>query len=158
MTKTVSKNLFVAFACSMLILVLSSVASLISINNLLSSSQWVSHTFIVKEQINDIEVVLLKAESSQRGFLLTGNNVFLKVYANSYDSAIALTNSLKILTNDTNDQLGNIIFLEDNIRLRFQRMQQLINENGSGKVTIAPDEIEKGRLFLFILKLFLICV
>lgn len=148
MTKTVSKNLFVAFACSMLILVLSSVASLISINNLLSSSQWVSHTFIVKEQINDIEVVLLKAESSQRGFLLTGNNVFLKVYANSYDSAIALTNSLKILTNDTNDQLGNITFLEDNIRLRFQRMQQLINENGSGKVTIAPDEIEKGRLIM----------
>ncbi len=148
MTKTVNKNLFIGFGFSMLILVLSSVLSLISINNLLSSSKMVNHTFTVKNQINNIEVVLLKAESSQRGFLLTGNNVFLKGYTNSYDSVTALMQSLKTLTNDTEDQFANITFLEDLVRQRFKRMQQLINRNSSEKTMLSPEEIEEGRTIM----------
>ncbi len=145
MNKSVNKNLFVGFGFSMLILIISSAASLISINNLLSSSKWVTHTFEVKNQINNLEVILLKAESNQRGFLLTGNNNFLKIYTNSYDSATTLLSNLKILTSDTNDQINNINFLEDKVRQRFQRMQVLINQSVETRIAITPQEIEEGR-------------
>ena len=145
MNKTVNKNLFVGFGFSMLILIISSAASLISINNLLSSSKLVNHTFDVKNQINNLEVIVLKAESNQRGFLLTGNNNFLKIYTSSYDSATTLLSSLKILTSDTEDQINNINFLEDKVRERFQRMQLLINQSAEDRIAITPQEIEQGR-------------
>ena len=149
MTKTVNKSLLIGFGFSMLILVLSSVASLVSITNLLSSSKWVNRTFTVKNQINSIELILLKAESSQRGFLLTGNKDFLKAYTNSYDSVTASIDNLKILTNDSEDQLSNINFLEDRVRERFKRMQQLINQSASiNKQLITQEDIEEGRTIM----------
>lgn len=149
MSKTVNKNLFVGFGFSMLILVLSSVASLISINNLLKSSQWVNHTFNVKNKINNLEVILLKAESSQRGFLLTGNNMFLNSYINNYDSAKILTTNLATLTNDTKDQINNIKALEELVLLRFKRMQQLVNQSGTANnMAITQQEIEEDRTLM----------
>ena len=148
MSRTVNRNLFIGFGFSMLILILSSIASLISINNLLNSSQWVNRTFKVKNNINNIEVILLKAESSQRGYLLSRNEAFLKIYTNSYDSVTSLIKNLSELTNDTEDQKANIKFLEDEVRQRFIHMQKVINLSSTVDADGFQDKIESGRIIM----------
>jgi CHASE3 domain sensor protein len=60
----------IGFGISLLILIGSSVASYISINNLLTSAALVNHTNTVVQKLEQTLSVMKDAETGQRGFLL----------------------------------------------------------------------------------------
>lgn len=74
------RNLIVSSAISVLILIVSSTASFLSINSLLYSNEMVNHTQKIIYNLNSSERVLLDAQAGVRGFLVTGNDVFRKVF------------------------------------------------------------------------------
>ncbi len=122
------RNLLIGFSVSLLILILSSVASYVSIKNLLSSAQLVDHSNIVSNEAGEVISTMKDAETGQRGYLLTGDPVFLQPYNGSYNKVIEMIADLKDLTKDNPIQQVNVGELNAIIGRRFSMLQDLINE------------------------------
>ncbi len=70
------RNLLISSLVSLLILMISSTASFLSIKSLLNSNYWVNHTQEVIYNLNEGISVVTDAQTSMRGFLITGNDEF----------------------------------------------------------------------------------
>src|SRR6478672_651692 len=57
--------------------------------------RWVRHTLSVRTQIAEVMLLVQRVETSQRGYLLTGREVYLGPYENA---ATGLSGSLDALT------------------------------------------------------------
>jgi signal transduction histidine kinase len=60
-----------------------------------SEDRWVHHTLAVRDQANQVLLLVQRLESSQRGYLLTGRDIYLTPYA---DPAAALPGALDRMT------------------------------------------------------------
>jgi len=119
MPNTFKRNVLIAFGFSLILLLLSSIASFVSIKNLITTAQRVDHTNNVISELDRINILLQEAESSQRGYLLTGEESFLRPYeANSKEIAEKIAN-VKQLTADNSSQQQNISRLDYLINQRF---------------------------------------
>lgn len=88
MNSNFRRNLIISSAVSVAILLISSTASYMSIRNLRESNKRVNHTQDVIYNINRCSNVLIEAQSSVRGYLVSGRSTVLE----QYDSAEARTN------------------------------------------------------------------
>src|SRR5688572_16974793 len=100
MKNNFKRNLLIGFSASLLILLISSLASYISINNLLKSAALVNHTNNVIQEMDAINAALLDAETGQRGYLLTADEQFLEPYNTSRERAMKAYANVKTLTAD----------------------------------------------------------
>lgn len=90
MKLTLKNNLRIGLGISLLLLIVSSTASYISIKNLIKSADLVVESNAIINDVDNVVSMLKDAETGQRGFLLTGNTVFL----DPYDKSIKRTDSL----------------------------------------------------------------
>src|SRR6476659_3799691 len=100
MKTSFKKNLVFGFSFSLLLLILSAVASFVSIRNLLASNQLVQHTETVIRNLEQMLSTLKDAETGQRGYLLTGQERFLEPYIGARQRALNQINTVKLLTRD----------------------------------------------------------
>src|SRR5687767_11840365 len=80
MNSNFNRNLLIGFGASLIILAITSVASFVSIRNLLNSASLVNQTHEVIIALDAVNATLIDAQSSQRGYLLTGEDAFLEPY------------------------------------------------------------------------------
>ena len=132
MKASLKRNLLVGFGISLLILIISSVASYFSIQNLLESARMVNHTNVVVSKVEETLSAVKDAETGQRGFLLTGLSDYLEPYAGSAEKANALLNDIRTLTVDNPEQQKNVIQLESMVKKRFARLQILVDTKKMG--------------------------
>src|SRR5260221_1236143 len=107
------RNLQIGFGLSLLILILTSIASWSSIHNLLDNSKLVDHTDSVISEVNSVLSTLTEAETGQRGFLLTGDTAFLRPYNGANERALSLIDRIQAMTVDNPVQQANIKELRD---------------------------------------------
>lgn len=107
MKASLKQNLLIGFGVSLLLLVISSAASLISINKMADSSFMVNHTNKVIIQLENVISSLKDAETGQRGYLLTNRNSFLRPYLGAQDRALESLDSVRNLTIDNPAQTRN---------------------------------------------------
>ncbi len=119
MPNTFKRNVLIAFGFSLLLLLLSSIASYISIQNLIGSAERVDHTNNVISELDNINITLQEAESSQRGYLLTADESFLAPYQAASKNISEKIANIKQLTADNPPQLQNVTRLEYLITQRF---------------------------------------
>jgi signal transduction histidine kinase/DNA-binding response OmpR family regulator/CHASE3 domain sensor protein len=144
MKSNFKRNLLVGFSASMIILIISSTASFISIQNLLESSNQVNHTNSVIIELNLVNAALIDAETGQRGYLLTGEDEFLQPYQDSRTRALEHFDRVKTLTSDNADQQRSLQQLAELINQRFQFLDLSINDLRVARpVDIA--NLRKGR-------------
>ncbi|MET4082440.1 signal transduction histidine kinase/DNA-binding response OmpR family regulator/CHASE3 domain sensor protein [Pedobacter sp. UYP30] len=86
MKTTLKNNLRLGLGLSLIILFISSLASYISISNLIKSTDLVKHSDEVILDIQHSLAKMIDAETAQRGYLLNGNKVFLQPYIGARDS------------------------------------------------------------------------
>ncbi|MGC4036631.1 MAG: response regulator [Chitinophagaceae bacterium] len=144
MQSTFKRNLLIGFGVSLLLLIVTSVASYTSISNLVSSEKQVRHTNLVIANLEKIISVLKDAETGQRGFLLTGQERFLEPYIGAKDTAIRVLNEVRQLTTDNPDQQKAVVSLNDVIRNRLNLLEDLIVRKRTGQ-GIEMQELEKGK-------------
>ena len=144
---SLKRNLLIGFGISLLILILSSVASYISIKNLLSSAQLVDHSNIVSNEAGEVISTMKDAETGQRGYLLTGDAIFLQPYNGSYDKVIEMIADLKDLTKDNPIQQVNVGELSTIIGHRFSMLQDLIDEKREKNVVDVAG-LKEGKDFM----------
>ena len=126
MKQSLTRNLAIGFGFSLLILLGSSVASFFSIQNLLKSSKWVSHTYEVISNLNDVVAPIREAETAQRGFLITNDPVYLEPFHGSFEESMTALEKVKTLTIDNPPQQVRCDLLRELINKRFSRMEALI--------------------------------
>jgi len=126
MQKTLKNNLRIGLGLSLLLLFISSLASYISISNLINSSKMVSHSNLVITDLEGIISTLKDAETGQRGFLLTGENLFLEPYNGAKGQAVVLLESVKQQTTDNPVQQQSILKLQEIIQERLKILDKTI--------------------------------
>ncbi len=142
-----TRNLLISFSISILLLIITSVASYVSIRNLLESARLVNHTNLVIKQLDETLATMVDAETGQRGFLLTGEDAFLEPYYGSQEKAIRLIGELKLMVNDNQEQLKTSLQLEEIINKRLKRLQILIDEKKQNNlVSIAA--LREGKQYM----------
>jgi signal transduction histidine kinase/DNA-binding response OmpR family regulator/CHASE3 domain sensor protein len=144
---TFKRNLLIGFGLSLLLLIISSVASFFSIQNLLSSAYWVDHTNQVILKLESTVSFLKDAETGQRGFLLSGNDEFLQPYQGAYDSAMANIQEVKQLTVDNPPQQVSVEQLRISVMHRQQLLQQSIADKRAGR-PVNMETLQSGRIMM----------
>ena len=144
MQTTLNRNLLIGFSVSIVILLISSTASFLSINKLLYSSGMVNHTNEVTLEIQSVQQSMVDAETGQRGFLLSNDELFLEPFKNAYVLVQRNLNRIKELTVDNPRQQTNVAELEHDVNSRFSIMQSMIDEKRAGE-TISLEQLRKGK-------------
>lgn len=119
MKTTLKNNLRLGLGLSLIILFISSLASYISINNLIKSTELVKHSDEVILNTESVISSLKDAETGQRGYLLTGNKVFLEPYTGASDTAASLLKKVELATQDNVKQQQYIASLR---KILFKRL------------------------------------
>lgn len=138
------RNLLIGFGASLVILTISSVASFVSIRNLLGSAELVKHTNETIDLLNTVNAALVDAETGQRGFLLTGEVEFLSPYESSRVRAASALARVRELTADNPAQQSSLktfgVFVDD----RFHYLDISIEDMRNGK-EINVSNLRRGR-------------
>lgn len=138
------RNLFVGFSISFAILLISSLASYFSITKLLDSTKWVDHTQQVIYNLNGGNTVVLEAQTSMRGFLITGKEEFLAQYKDAQRESDSFFNVVEQQTLDNPAQQERLRKLKPFKASFFSFMNDRIQNKRAGRPVFA-DDIDRGR-------------
>ncbi|WP_343706052.1 response regulator [Flavobacterium sp.] len=125
------RNLLISSLVSLLVLTISSVASFISIKSLLNSNFWVNHTQDVIYNLNEGSSIITEAQTSMRGYLLTGDEQFVDRFNDSESKSNSYFEKLDKLTSDNPSQ---------------QKLLEELNTKRSGFFKYLNNQIVKKRL------------
>jgi signal transduction histidine kinase len=84
--------------------------------------EWVTHSLFVVEQLQEIRIDITLAESGQRGYLLTGEEKYLKPYQDGLDRVGQDMEKLQNLTLDNPKQQEAILRLAPLVRARLSEL------------------------------------
>ncbi|WP_415327606.1 response regulator [Chryseobacterium sp. MMS23-Vi53] len=143
MPKKIIRNLQFGVGLSLLILIVSSVASYLSIQNQMNHRESVGKSRRAVTAVKDVLVALLDAETGNRGYQLTGRESFLEPYNRSlaeYSKTFEYVKTLDIkdprqqkllnqLEKNVETNLSNMKFFVENRRKGHLMTQQQITES-----------------------------
>lgn len=125
------------FAISILFTICTCAFSYYSIDKFFKSEQWLEHTSIVRGKLESIISSMKDAETGQRGYLLTGNEVFLEPYRNSERLVRSAFDTVQMLTADNAAQQAEFKGLKQLIDSKFELLKNTIEQKrGGGKVSL----------------------
>jgi len=130
------RNLLISSLISILVLLISSTASYISIRKLLDNTFWVNHTQEVIYNLNQAEAILIEAQTSMRGYLITKNEEFVRMNNDAELQSNLYFEKLDELTADNYEQqksLTKLKVLRDNF---FKYLNNQIAKKKLGKQTM----------------------
>src|SRR5258708_4957167 len=128
------RNLQIGFGLSLLLLIITSVASYSSIQNLLEGARRIDHTDSVIIKLDRIMSVLRDAESGQRGYLLTGDENFLANYEGAQDKMRAIVDSVEEMTADNPRQGKSIEQLRQTFFLPLTTLRVMIDQKRAAHI------------------------
>lgn len=147
MKTTLKNNLRLGLGLSLIILFISSLASYVSISNLIKSTELVKHSDQVILDAENIISYLKDAETGQRGYLLTGNKIFLTPYYGASDSAAAILKKVESATEDNPVQQKNVDGLRNILTKRMGIIKSTIEIKGLGGA-VDPTVLFQGKVYM----------
>ena len=145
MRTKLTRNLQIGLGLSLLLLIISSIASFVSIRNLITSSQLVDHSSQVVTRLESVMSTMKDAETGQRGFLITGQQKFLEPYNGAYDRAVHLVSEVQAMTMDNARQQANLEQIKDIILHRLNVLQTLLDKKMAGQA-IDVEDMQAGKV------------
>lgn len=106
------------------------------------NARLVTETHVTLAALSDIASLMKDAETGQRGYILTGNSAYLSPYTDAKANIPKRLEELDILNKRGGGQIENITQLKENIHLKFDEMQRVID---------AKDEIGQAAAVKIIL-------
>ncbi|PWS32780.1 response regulator [Pedobacter paludis] len=147
MKTTLKNNLRLGLGLSLIILFISSLASYVSISNLIKSTELVKHSDEVILDVQNIISTLKDAETGQRGYLLTGNKVFLEPYNGASDTALNTLNKVGENTKDNPVQQKKVAELRNIMSKRMGILQSTIEIKSLGG-QVDPTVLFQGKTYM----------
>lgn len=147
MKTSLKRNLFLGLGLSLFILLISSLASYISIKNLIQSSELVRKNNEVIESLNNIIFAIQSAETGQRGYLLTGNPDFLEPYNKARGTTAKYVEAIRRFTVGNPSQQKYLNRLEDDITSRMEILKQNLDSKMNGN-RVSSESLMAGKFFM----------
>ncbi|MFI5125076.1 MAG: CHASE3 domain-containing protein, partial [Chitinophagales bacterium] len=147
MKQSLTRSLIIGFGFSLLLLLGSSLASYISIQNLLGSSDMVSHTYKVIAELDNVTAPVRDAESAQRGFIISNDPSYLDPFHGAFQLSLNSLEEVKTLTADNPVEQERCEVLRELINKRFSRMEALIDSKKNNS-QISANELQSGQEFM----------
>jgi len=147
MKLSLKSNLRLGLGLSLVLLIISSLASYISIKNLISSADLVWHSNEVINGLDNTISALKDAETGQRGYLLTDNKVFLEPYVGAKEKVNALYGKLKKETNDNSYQQRKLNELKQILDTRLSVIERTIVTKANGG-TVSAVTLLDGKVYM----------
>ena len=132
MKRTVEKTVLTGFVIVLALFGIVGVVSQRTIVGLVEDTQWVSHTYTVLELLQRVSFSVTQAESSVRGFAITGNANFESQYHADKENVEPLLSELRAETSDNPGEQKNIGDLDSLIRERFALLETGIETRKKG--------------------------
>jgi signal transduction histidine kinase len=133
MEKINHSRIKIVFLVTTVILIALSILSYVRIKNLIKTGKQVNHTQEVKLALKDIITELAEAESSQRGYIISGDSTFF----NDHEMSVAIIdkylNKVVALTDDNPVQQQNVITLRNSINKRLNYMTRTLDSAAASK-------------------------
>ena len=127
MTKyIVTRANLLGFGVLVVLLLLVGIATWDRLNAARSARQWWQHSYSVIGAIKDLDLSIHDAESGQRGFLLTGNEDYLKPYNAALGRVTLLESALNQLTADNPAEQARLAALGPLVQRKLEEMSQTI--------------------------------
>ena len=134
MPSVIGKRLAIAFALAIVLLIANAIISLRATRTLVENNDRVVHTQQVIETLAEALSALKDAETSQRGYIITGDAGFLDQYNAAVPHLKSKVDRLKELTADNGDQQKRIPDLEAAISQRMVTLQRNLELRQKGGV------------------------
>lgn len=144
MKNNFKRNLLISSFVSLIVLMISSTASYLSIKSLLDSNFWVKHTQEVIYNLNEGSALLTEAQTSMRGYLITGNEQFVGRYEDSEKRSNVYFDKLDKLTVDNPSQQKELATVKELRSNFFKYLNNQIVKKRLGKNVLYFD-LNEGR-------------
>ncbi|GGF15978.1 histidine kinase [Flavobacterium limi] len=123
---------------------ISSFASFLSIRSLLNSNYWVNHTQEVIYNLNEGISIVTDAQTSMRGYLITGNEQFLDQYNDAEKRSDKVFGLLDELTQDNPSQQKNLKEVKSRTHVFYKYLHNQVVKKRLGKNTVSFD-LNEGK-------------
>lgn len=147
MPKQLIKKLQIGFGFSFIILLITSIASFLSVRNQINQREKVLHTQNTLLSADHILVDLLNAETGQRGYILTNNEAFLAPF---YKGMESLPKSIEQIRNQlevTSSQSTRIDSISSLVHARLSILGEIVDAKKAGK-EIDLSLLEQGKVYM----------
>lgn len=145
--KTLQKNLRFGLGLSLIILIISSLASFVSIRNLISNSELVAQSNLNIRNLDLILSSLKDAETGQRGYLLTGEAVFLDPFTGAKEQAVSHLENISRDLSNTPEQQDNLKKLENIIQGRLNVLDKTVAIKQKGGA-VSVGDLLTGKTYM----------
>jgi PAS domain S-box-containing protein len=115
-----------------------------SLDILASRADWLNHTQLVRYQIGNILQSVTDIETGERGYAITGNEVFLRPFDQAHSRLASDVAALRELTADNPRQQALIQTLAATVQQRIDQAQAVIEQARAGQLTAAQAAIAAG--------------
>ncbi|MBI5463714.1 MAG: PAS domain S-box protein [Ignavibacteriales bacterium] len=124
---TIEQKLFAGLTVTTAFIIFITFLSISGIKSLLQASDWVEHTQEVKNQLGAVLSHVLEVQSSGRGFVLTGNDKYLRPREKASRELPTLLNDLRLHTVDNPYQQRALVSLDRLIEKRLAFSDTIIS-------------------------------
>ena len=125
MTFKTNTKIIVGFALAVGVLLLTAAASFWSMRGLSQQTDQVEHTYQVMQEVETITAVLKDAQAGTRGYLLTGDTVYLRPYSMATGQLPASLARVQALTVDNPVQRARLDSLRQLVEQEFRILRPL---------------------------------
>jgi CheY-like chemotaxis protein len=142
------QQLLTGFAVSLTFVLISAVASYLSINSLNDSYKWVAHTHDVAKTAERLEIKLLHSEASLRGYILTERPDYREPYDENINAILPMVEQLADMVEDNPTQLKRIDSIRFYAMAKVAELKQIAAKGGAGNFAAAKQQFltDRGRL------------
>ena len=147
MQRTLKKNLRIGLGLSLIVLFISSLASYISIVNLIKSSNLVAESNLVLSNLDNVISTVKDAETGQRGYLLTGDEDFLEPYTGAKEKALTLLDEVIASTKNNPFHQKSTARMKEILQERLNIIEETIDVKRRGG-NVGVNELVKGKVYM----------
>ncbi|HEX3479112.1 MAG TPA: CHASE3 domain-containing protein [Kofleriaceae bacterium] len=142
---TFSRRLAVGFAVIVVAFAIVAVTGLRTTQSLIANDELVSHTHEVRTQLNKLLAALIEAETSERGFVITGADRFLEPYRAALDRLDTTLVALRRLTTDNPGQQRRLDELGPLLSQRRAELDAVIEARRTGGLDAGVARVSSAR-------------
>ena len=134
-------GVFVGFSLLLAILIVNAAVTRRQLGLQIGAESWVSHSHQVLLELSQLELLVVDAETGQRGYLYTGDSKYLAPYQDANSKIEPQLDVVEKLTADNPRQQAMIPELRYRVHAKVAEMAQVIALNKSGKPEAARELI-----------------
>lgn len=147
MNKSFLRNLQIALGISLILVLASSVASYLSIQDQIEDRNNVEHSRKVIAAANKVLHDLQDAETGQRGYLITGGESFLEPYQKGLNQIPISLQKTQDLVADNPEQTDNARKVTELVHTRMQMLAELLDAKRKGGEWHI-EQLENGKRYM----------